>query len=133
MSGPATRHRPRPERILGPDAILGLSITHLGQLAAVDPAIVDYLGVGPIFPTSTKPDAAEPLGLLALRDCRRAITLPIVAIGGISAANVASVIGAGADGVAVVGAICGAPDVRAATAQLVREIGIGRKQSAVTH
>ena len=105
---------------LGPGAILGLSITDPAQLAAVDPGVIDYLGVGPVFATGTKPDAAPAMGLDGLRACRRAArSLPIVAIGGIDATNAAGMVAAGADGVAVVSALCTADDPAAAARHLV--------------
>ena len=107
---------------LGPDPILGLSVTDPTQLAAVDPALVDYLGVGPVFATSTKPDAAPAMGLSGLAATRAGIALPIVAIGGIDLSNAAAVVRAGADGVAVVSAVCGTGDPRSATAALARAV-----------
>lgn len=104
---------------LGPAAILGLSVTHPSQLAAVDATLVDYLGVGPIFATGTKPDAAPPLGIAGLAAARAATALPIVAIGGIDGGNAAEVARAGADGLAVVSAVCAAADPRAAARRLL--------------
>jgi thiamine-phosphate pyrophosphorylase len=111
---------------LGPDAIVGLSICHGSELVGVDPAQVDYVGLGPIFSTRTKPDAAPVLGLRGLRSIRPRLTLPLVAIGGIDAANAADVIEAGADGVAVVSAICAATDPGAAARRLQRAVSEGR-------
>lgn len=111
---------------LGPDALLGLSITATSQLAAVDPGRVDYLGVGPIFATATKPDAAPPMGLAGLTACRAQAALPIVAIGGIDSANAAAVIGAGADGIAVVSAVCAAASPRSAAELLARDVARAR-------
>lgn len=110
-------------RRLGQDAIIGLSITDPAQLAAVDPGLVDYLGVGPVFATGTKPDAAPPLGLAALATVRRGTTLPLVAIGGLGPRRAAAAIRAGAHGIAVVSAICGAADPCQAAAALAAEIG----------
>jgi thiamine-phosphate pyrophosphorylase len=107
---------------LGPEPILGLSVTDPAQLAAVDPALVDYLGVGPIFATSTKPDAAPAMGLSSLAAARAGTALPIVAIGGVDATNAAAVLRAGADGIAVVSAICAAGDPRSAAAALARAV-----------
>jgi thiamine-phosphate pyrophosphorylase len=107
---------------LGPEPILGLSVTDPAQLAAVDPALVDYLGVGPIFATSTKPDAAPAMGLSGLAATRAGTALPIVAIGGIDLSNAAAVVRAGADGVAVVSAICAADDPLAAAVSLLRAV-----------
>ena len=103
--------------LLGPEAIVGLSISDLGQLATID-ASVDYVGLGPIFPTGTKPDAAPALNPAAFAALRRRIPRPVVAIGGITLANAASAIAAGADGIAVVSAICAAPDPRTAARAL---------------
>ena len=113
-------------RILGEDAIVGLSITDRAQIGAVDPAVVDYLGVGPVFATSSKADAAPPLGLEALSDIARSVRLPVVAIGGITEENAAAVIRAGADGLAVISAICAANDPESATRTLVARIDEAR-------
>jgi thiamine-phosphate pyrophosphorylase len=103
-------------KLLGPKAIVGLSITQSAEARAEDVEFADYLGVGPIFPQLTKPDAAPTLGLEGLAEIRRIISKPIVAIGGVTAANVRAVRLAGADGVAVVSAIMGAQDPMAAAA-----------------
>jgi thiamine-phosphate pyrophosphorylase len=103
-------------RILGPEAIIGISVETPEQ----KPAEADYLGVGPIFATPTKPDAAPPWGLEALAAYRRACRHVLVAIGGITLENARSVVEAGADGVAVVSAICAATDP-AAAARALRE------------
>lgn len=102
---------------LGPDAIIGLSIENFGQMTRVED--VDYLGVGPVFATSTKSDAAPPMGLDGLAAIRAATTLPIGAIGGIGANNAASVRATGVDGICVVSAILGAADPAAATRALL--------------
>jgi thiamine-phosphate pyrophosphorylase len=91
--------------------------------------LVDYLGVGPVFATSTKPDAAPAMGLSGLTATRAGTELPIVAIGGIGLSNAAAVVRAGADGIAVVSAICGTGDPRSASAALahaVRDAQAGR-------
>lgn len=111
-------HAAEARRRLGPDAILGLSITDPAQLARVDPSLVDYLGVGPVFATATKADAAPAMGLEGLAAVSTATSLPIVAIGGIDHVNAGAVSRAGAAGVAVVSAICAAPDPRHAAAML---------------
>jgi thiamine-phosphate pyrophosphorylase len=116
-------------QLLGPAAIIGLSITELGQVRDRDVELADYLGVGPIFAQSTKLDATLPLGLDGLAEVRRATGKPIVAIGGVSAANAAAVRSAGADGIAVVSAIMGADDPRAAAAALVSAPKAGRLKS----
>jgi thiamine-phosphate pyrophosphorylase len=112
---------------LGPAAIVGLSITAAEQLAAVPAGIVDYLGVGPVFTTATKPDAAPAMGLAGLAEIRALTELPIVAIGGLSEANAGSAIAAGADGVAVVSAICSAGSPRLAAQELLGLVRAARQ------
>ena len=111
--------------ILGPRAIIGLSITSRADLPTLDDA-VDYVGLGPLFATGTKPDAAPALGEAEFADLRRRIPVPVVAIGGITVANTARTIAAGADGIAVVSAICAAPDPRAAAATLHAAVAAAR-------
>ncbi|HZI05186.1 MAG TPA: thiamine phosphate synthase [Archangium sp.] len=117
-------------RLLGPKALVGLSITGPADLPTLDPAVVDYAGVGPIFPTGSKADATPALGLEELARLRRLLPVPIVAIGGITAANAAAVIAAGADGVSVVSAICSADDCEVAASALVRAVREGRASRA---
>ena len=108
----------RARTLLGPDALIGLSVTRAEEVAAVDPAIVDYVGLGPVFATATKADAAPALSLDGMRAIGRRLPLPFVAIGGIDAGNAAAVIAAGAAGLAVVSAISAADDPRAAATAL---------------
>ena len=105
-------------RLLGPDRIIGLSITCEADLDRGGIEAADYLGVGPIYAQSTKPDAAPPMGLDGLAAIRARTRLPIVAIGGVGAKNGEAVLAAGADGLCVVSAIMAAPDPRAAAAEL---------------
>ncbi|GAB2561595.1 thiamine phosphate synthase [Dyella jejuensis] len=109
------------ERI-GPDMILGLSVNSEGAARAVDPMRVDYVGVGPVFATPTKPDHAVPLGWDGLARVVAACPVPTVAIGGLKQAHASEVFAAGADGMAVVSAICGTPDPRAASQALWERI-----------
>lgn len=108
-------------RIIGPNAILGLSVGNSAELVSADPALVDYLGLGPVWATATKKDAGAALGLEALRTLRAATRLPAVAIGGIHPDHAAAVMTTGVDGIAVVSAICGQPNPGAA-ARCLREI-----------
>ncbi len=101
-------------RFLGPGALIGLSIGTPGQAAAAEDLDLDYYGVSPVFATPTKPDAGTPWGLDGLRELRLRTRRALVAIGGINAANAAAVLEAGADGLAVVSAICAAEDPEAA-------------------
>jgi thiamine-phosphate pyrophosphorylase len=115
--------------LVGPQPIVGLSITSMADLEASDLAGVDYLGVGPVFATATKADAAPAMGLAGLAAVRAACGLPIVAIGGIAVDNAAEVIAAGADGVAVVSAICAAPDAGQATRELADIVAAARRRT----
>ncbi len=118
----------RARELLGPDAIIGLTAHSEAEVAAAEDQDVDYLGVGPIFPTTTKTVDAEPWGLDGLARLRRTTGRRLVAIGGVNAANAAAVIQAGADGLAVVSAICAADSPRAAAEQLCRRIADGRRR-----
>ncbi len=107
--------------LLGPAAYLGLSVQTVEHVATAREhaaETVDYLGVGPVWGTSTKLDAAAPGGLERLRQVTSASPWPCVAIGGITVERVPQVRRAGAAGAAVVSAICGQPDVAAATRAL---------------
>ncbi len=97
-------------RILGADAIVGLSVGTLSELAVSSLDGVDYLGVGPVFGTATKADAGAAIGPEGVAAIRARVSQAIVAIGGLNAANAAEAIRAGAQGVAVVSALCAAPD-----------------------
>lgn len=97
-------------RVLGDDALIGLSVHTLEQLAQVDVEHLDYLGLGPVFATPTKPDHAAPLGLEGLARLVRASPLPTVAIGGLTLINAREVMASGTDGLAVVSALCTAAD-----------------------
>jgi len=104
--------------LLGPAAYLGLSVQTLGHVLEArdrDDRAVDYLGVGPVWGTATKLDAAAPGGVERLRQITSASPWPCVAIGGINLERLSQVRAAGAAGAAVVSAICGQPDVAAAT------------------
>jgi thiamine-phosphate pyrophosphorylase len=95
-------------------------------LSSVDPSIVDYLGVGPVFDTPSKPDAAPPLGLETLSQITATVRLPVAAIGGVTEANAAAVIRAGADGLAVISAICAADNPEEAARALAARIDEAR-------
>lgn len=101
-----------------PHALVGLSIERAEQLAEAERLPVDYYGASPVFATTTKTDTAAALGLDGLRALRARCTRPLVAIGGIDAHNAAAVMAAGADGLAVVSALCAAPDPEAAARRL---------------
>ena len=93
------------ERALAAGLLLGLSATGPDQAAAAERRGAAYIGAGPVWATPSKPDAAEPIGLAGLREICGATSLPVVAIGGVDAANAAACIRAGAAGVAVIRAV----------------------------
>lgn len=103
--------------ILGKDKIIGLSTHSLEQASAAQDSGADYIGVGPVFSTPTKP-GYKAVGLGLIRKVKEMDGIPFVAIGGISAANIGDVIAAGASRVAVVRAVCGAEDIRGAAKSL---------------
>jgi thiamine-phosphate pyrophosphorylase len=115
-------------RRVGDRMILGLSVETVGRARDVDRGIVDYVGAGPVFSTSTKPDHEPPIGIAGLRQIVQASVLPVVAIGGLKAEHAAGCLAAGARGIAVVSAICGMPDPEAATRDIARAIASAREE-----
>lgn len=112
--------------LLGPGRILGLSVGNPAEHASSDLSVVDYLGVGPVKATGTKADAGAAIGTAGVTAIRALTRLPIVGIGGIDAGLASDVIRAGADGVAVVSAICAAPDPETAARALKAAIAAAR-------
>jgi thiamine-phosphate pyrophosphorylase len=108
--------------VIGPDAVLGVSVSTPDEALAAEREGADYLGVT-VWATPTKPEAS-PRGLDGLRTVAAATSLPVVGIGGIHAANAREVLDAGAAGVCVVSAIGAAPDPERATRELVDAVRI---------
>jgi thiamine-phosphate pyrophosphorylase len=108
-------------RLLGPKALIGWSVSDAQQVDEANRMgdLVDYVGVGPVFDTPTKPDASAACGVDGLAALCAQSRHPAVAIGGIQLHNAADVMRARADGVAVVSAICRAADPRDAAARLL--------------
>ena len=98
--------------------LIGVSCESVQDGVDAERGGADYVSVSPVFATPTKTDTASALGLDGVRAVRRAVRVPVVAIGGINATNAADVIRAGADGICVVSAIVSALDPRAAAASL---------------
>ena len=96
---------------LGYNKIIGLSVDNVKEAIDAEVAGANYIGLGPIFKTFTKKDAGNPCGIKMLKNVRKNIKIPIVAIGGITKKNVAEVIRNGADAVASVSAVIGSDDV----------------------
>jgi thiamine-phosphate pyrophosphorylase len=106
-------------RLMGPGAVIGLSVETWEDVQKAQDLDVDYLGVSPVFSTPTKTDTKTPWGLEGLEKIRNYSCHPLVAIGGLDASNAQKVIKAGANAIAVVSAICSANDSFDATKQLV--------------
>lgn len=104
-------------KLIGPDRILGMTARTVEQALAAERAGADYIGVGAVSPTGTKRDA-RPMTGQRLRDICAAVSIPVVAIGGVHAGNIMELAGSGVDGVAVVSAIFAAADPGAAAAEL---------------
>jgi len=107
--------------LLRPGMVLGRSIHSVVQAREAQAEGADYIAVGSMFPTQTKPNF-ELVGPELIRAVRPATKSPLIGIGGITRENVAEVIRAGADGVAVISAVCGAPDPAAATREFLAAI-----------
>jgi thiamine-phosphate pyrophosphorylase len=110
-------------RLLGPDAIIGLSLKTLAHAQAAPLDLLDYVAVGAVYATGSKDDASTPMGPAGLKTMvdavrARAPHYPVCAIAGITASNAADVIAAGADGVSVISALSLAPDPAAAAREL---------------
>lgn len=120
---PATLAR----RLLGPDALIGLSVSNAAEVDEANSlgTDIDYLGAGPVFATPTKTDASQPCGIGGLAALVARTPWPTVAIGGIQLHNARAVMSAHPAGIAVVSAICRADDPRQAAAQL-RASGSGQ-------
>lgn len=109
-------------KLIGPEMILGLSVERLDLVKQVDASQVDYIGIGPVFATPTKPDHKPAIGFDGLAEIAVASPVPTVAIGGLKAEHVAQILEAGADGLAIVSAICGQKDVTSATEEFSKLI-----------
>lgn len=105
--------------IIGPDKILGISAGTVEEAIAAENAGADYIGVGAIFTTSTKKNARS-MTMEQLKEIVSSVSIPVVAIGGISAENILQLRGSGVDGVAVVSAIFAAEEPGKATADLLK-------------
>ena len=104
--------------LMGETAIIGISVDNVDQAIAAAEGGADYIGIGAIFNTSTKPDAKQGVGLGAIYEIRQAVDIPIVAIGGINRGNIQDVVRAGADAAAVVSAVVAQDDIKSAAHEL---------------
>lgn len=101
-----------------PGRFIGLSVGNIDEAIKAQEKRADYISAGPVFKTVSKDDAGKPIGLSKLREIRKAVDIPLVAIGGIKKENAASVIKAGADAIAVISAVASAEDMVEATRDL---------------
>jgi thiamine-phosphate pyrophosphorylase len=108
-------------RILPQNKILGVSASTVEEALAAENAGADYLGVGCIFPTSSKDDI-ELIGIDRVRQIKQAVKIPVAAIGGINGSNVHDVIEAGADSVCVISAVLDKPDIARAAYEIIERI-----------
>lgn len=97
--------------ILGNTKIIGLTVHDVGEAIEAERIGADYIGISPIFETTTKPDAGTPAGIDLIKYIKKAVKIPFVAIGGINQENVKSVLEAGARSIAVISAIVTKDDV----------------------
>ena len=120
--GRSARSRPICKRIAPEDLIVGASACTVEEAMNAERDGADYIGLGPIFTTTSKVDAEPACGLGTLRAVKEVVTIPVIAIGGIDLMNVSSVIKAGADGIAVISAVVSQKDVTGAARELKRQI-----------
>jgi len=108
---------------LGENRLIGVSVNTVNEAKEAEHGGADYLGAGPIYFTQTKKDIRPPIGIDGLREIRKSINIPILAIGGINAENAKEIIEAGADGVAVVSAILVSENIIEAARELAIAVG----------
>lgn len=101
-----------------PGFIIGVSVGNAAEARQAEEEGADYVALSPTFSTGSKTDAGPGHGLLCLAEIRQAVSIPVIAIGGIGPGNAEEVIGAGADGVAVISAVVSAPDIAGAASHL---------------
>lgn len=109
---------PFARRISPKGFIIGTSVRSVSEALIAESEGADYLALSPVFDTGTKPDAGPGKGLEKLKEIKSAVSIPVIAIGGINKQNVRQVMEAGADGVAVISAIVGQKDIVKATAEM---------------
>jgi thiamine-phosphate diphosphorylase len=105
-------------RLAGRGMFIGISAGTAEEALAAERDGADYLGVGPVYPTGSKADVGEAIGIKSLADICAAVRIPVVGIGGLKAENAGEVLGAGAAGVAVISAILSQPDIEVAARRL---------------
>ncbi|MCK9615414.1 MAG: thiamine phosphate synthase [Candidatus Omnitrophica bacterium] len=99
-------------KLLGKKKIIGVTVHSLKEAKVAQAKGADYVGIAPIFPTSTKPDARNPVGIELIQEIKKHINLPIVAIGGINLSNAKEVIASGANCVCAISAVVASKNVK---------------------
>jgi thiamine-phosphate pyrophosphorylase len=118
-------------RLLGPTAIIGLSVETWKDVEKAQALDINYLGISPVYATPTKTDTKKPWGIEGVARIKKFSRHSLVGIGGLGASNLAAVVLAGADGIAVVSAICAAPDPFKATLRLKEAFDKARGKKVV--
>jgi thiamine-phosphate pyrophosphorylase len=113
-------------RVLPDDAVVGVSVGSVAEAIEAESEGADYVSVGPLYATGTKPDAGAVVSREVVRGIVEAVNIPVIAIGGINASNVAAVMCLGVSGVAVVSAVMTAEDPRRATRRIVESMRSAR-------
>lgn len=111
-------------KLVGASMIIGISAESVDDAVESENSGADYIGISPVFSTTTKKNIADPLGLEGVRAIRKAVQIPLVAIGGIDQQNAVDVIKAGADGIAVVSAIVSASSPETAARNLYQAVSL---------
>jgi thiamine-phosphate pyrophosphorylase len=117
-------------RLIGPEQILGVSAGTANEARQAQADGADYVGAGDVFGTPSKPDAGHPIGLSDLAAITRAVSIPVVGIGGITEANAASVTEAGAAGVAVISAITRSSNPEVAARRLHKTLTLSLRRNS---
>ena len=120
--GQADLPYPKARQLLGRQKCIGLSTHNAEQVKSAEGLRPDYIGFGPIFTPASKTDHDPVVGLEGLKNIRALTSLPVFAIGGIQAHHVRDLMGAGANGIAVISAVCGASDITAAAARFTEQM-----------
>ena len=107
--------------------IIGISAGSVAEAIAAEEAGADYVALSPVFATASKDNAGPGQGLAVLREMKAAVSIPVIAIGGITRENLGVVIAAGADGVAVISAVVAQPDITAAARDLKERIAAAKR------
>jgi thiamine-phosphate pyrophosphorylase len=118
-------------KIMGNDVLIGLSVESISDAEAANTLDIDYIGISPVFATSTKKELVSGLGIDGVRGIVKVSKFPAVGIGGINYSNTEDIITAGADGVAVVSAICSADDPEYAASALSVKVSSARCERVV--